>query len=166
MEKEEVALASEKIAMGAACPVPQPEERCQNRCRGRLNECGSLAVPYTAVQGENPELYTQEEALAQGTLFPCLNLPFHLKVNGSPVPETPLSQLQALSFVRSELGLYLDTHPEDQEAFEVYQRYAKLEEEGRRRYEAQYGPLTQKAAAMDGSYTWVNGPWPWTRKGE
>jgi spore coat protein JB len=161
MEKEEVALASEKIAMGAACPVPQPEERCQNRCRGRLNECGSLAVPYTAVQGENPELYTQEEALAQGTLFPCLNLPFHLKVNGSPVPETPLSQLQALSFVRSELGLYLDTHPEDQEAFALFQRYAEMEKRAKMEYEAENGPLTQKGTAQQRCYNWIQSPWPW-----
>ena len=145
-------------------PSPAPD-RCALG-KGPLPPCAPLAVPYVALQQENPTRYCQGDALAQGTLFPELDLPFHLQVKGRSVEKTPLSELQALCFLLVELGLYLDTHPEDQEAFAVYQRYAKLEEEGRRRYEAQYGPLTQKAAAVDGSYTWVNGPWPWTRKGE
>jgi spore coat protein JB len=160
-EKEEVALASEKIAMGATCPVPQPEERCQNRCRGKLDECGALAVPHGAVQSNNPEVYTQSEALAQGTLFPCLNLPFYLKVNGSPVPATPLSELQALHFVVNELGPYLDTHPDDTEAFELFQRYAEMAKKAKKAYEAKYGPLSQMAAAQGERYGWTRGPWPW-----
>ena len=51
--------------------------------------------------------------------------------------------------------------PRDQEAFELFQKYAALAEEGKRRYEAMYGPLTQRAAAMDASYQWLNDPWPW-----
>ena len=154
-------MASEKTMMGAACPLPQPEELCPRRCRGRLDECGALAVPHAAMQRENPELYNQEEALSQGTLFPCLNLPFYLKVNGTPVPETPLTQLQALNFVRTELGLYLDTHPEDKEAFALFQRYAEVEQKARAEYEAKYGPLSQKATAEQKSYNWILSPWPW-----
>lgn len=154
-------MASEKTVMGAVCPLPQPEEQCQRRCQGRLDECGALAVPHAAVQPENPALYDQEDALAQGTLFPCLNLPFHLKVNGSPVPMTPKTQLQALCFVVTELGLYLDTHPEDQEAFALFQRYTKLEERARSEYEAKYGPVTQSSTAEQKRYNWILSPWPW-----
>ena len=154
-------MVSEKTAVGASCPLPRPEEPCRNRCRGRLDECGALAVPHAAVQPEDPQLYAQEEALAQGTLFPCLNLPFYLKVNGTPVPETPLTQLQALSFVRTELGLYLDTHPEDAEAFALFQRYAELEKRAKEEYEAENGPLTQKCTAQQRHYNWIQSPWPW-----
>jgi spore coat protein JB len=73
----------------------------------------------------------------------------------------PLAELQALEFVVLELGLYLDTHQGDQEAFELFQQYAALEKEGRARYEAMYGPLTQAATAAGESYTWLKDPWPW-----
>lgn len=140
-----------------------------SRCaagRGPLPACAPLAVPYVPMQQDNAPRYCRGDALAQGTLFPELDLPFHLQVKGQPVEQTPESELQALCFVLGELGLYLDTHPEDQEAFAVFQRYAKLEQEGRERYEAQYGPLTQKATARSERYTWVNDPWPWNKKGE
>lgn len=154
-------MVSDKTMTGLTCPVPQPEDSCRKECPGELEACGALAVPYVAVQQSNPALYAQEEALAQGTLFPCLNLPFHLKVNGTPVPMTPKTQLQALCFVLSELGLYLDTHPEDQEAFALFQRYAELEQRARTEYEAKYGPLTQSAAAEQKKYNWTLSPWPW-----
>ena len=140
----------------------QEKRRCDSGT-GALPSCAPLAVPFVPLQ-ENGSRYCRKDALAQGTLFPELNLPFHLAVKGSEVEQTPLSELQALCFVLNELGLYLDTHPEDQEAFALFQRYAALEKEGRSRYEAQYGPLTQTAAAESQHYTWVHDPWPWTKK--
>ena len=71
-----------------------------------------------------------------------------------------------MSFVLTELGLYLDTHPQDKEAFDLFREYAKLAKEGRRRYEAMYGPLTQQAAANQDQYTWLNDPWPWEYRQE
>ena len=135
---------------------------CENG-KGQLPGCAPLANPYVPGQ-EWGQRYCRADALAQGTLFPELNLPFHLAVQGNAVPKTPLSELQALCFVINELGLYLDTHPEDTEAFQLYQRYAELEKEGRKRYEAQFGPLTQKATAADSRYSWVDNPWPWSGK--
>ncbi len=123
-----------------------------------------LAVPSVTVQGNATPTYNKNEALAQGTLFPELNLPFRLMVNGAPVPASQLSALQALSFVITELGLYLDTHPKDMEAFRMFQEYVKLEKEARERYEKDHGPLQQKSAAKDSSYTWLKDPWPWNKR--
>lgn len=139
-------------------------KRCGDN-KGTLPSCAPLAVPYVPFQQEGASVYQRDNALAQGTLFPGLNLPFHLKPNGDPVPQTPLSELQALNFVILELGLYLDTHQDDAEAFALFQQYAALEREGRKKYEAQYGPLSQMAAANDDHYTWVHGPWPWEQMG-
>ena len=136
----------------------------QRKCpeaNGTLPGCAPLAVPYVPFQQEGEKRYSKTEALAQGTLFPGLNLPFHLQVKGEPVPKTPLSERQALGFVLTELGLYLDTHPDDAEAFQLFQKYAALEKEGRIRYEEQCGPLQQTSAAMDDRYTWTGNPWPW-----
>ena len=128
---------------------------------GLMPSCAPLAVPYVPFQQEGSQKYDQTEALANGTLFPGLNLPFHVKVKGGDLPRTASAELQALQFVIVELGLYLDTHQDDQEAFALFQKYAALAEEGKRRYEAMYGPLTQMAAARDAAYQWLNGPWPW-----
>ena len=74
----------------------------------------------------------------------------------------PLAELQALEFVLVELGQYLDTHQGDAEAFELYRQYAAMEKEGRKKYEAMYGPLYQCAAAEQESWSkWLGDPWPW-----
>lgn len=137
-----------------------PEASCGDAC-GTLPSCAPLAVPYVPFQQMGAKKYNQNDALENGTLFPGLNLPFHMKATAGKVRQTPLAELQALEFVLVELGLYLDTHKDDQEAFQLFQQYAALEKEGRARYEALYGPITQPATADAKSYTWLNDPWPW-----
>lgn len=134
--------------------------------RGTLPPCAPLAVPYVPFQQNDPKRYNQIDALANGTLFPGLNLPFHLSAPPSSLPESAALELQALHFVLAELGLYLDTHPDDQEAFQLFRQYSKLAEEGQRRYEAAYGPLTRRSAAQPDRYTWLNSPWPWEYQNE
>ena len=130
--------------------------------QGMLPQCAPLAVPYVPFQQNNPKRYSQQEALANGTLFPGLNLPFHIKAEAVKVLGTQLAELQALEFVLLELGLYLDTHQDDKEAFELFRQYSTLEAEARKRYEAAHGPLTQSAAANAESWSaWLEGDWPW-----
>lgn len=69
-------------------------------------------------------------------------------------------KIQQLSFVKTELELFLDTHPDCPASLDYYHRivdeYAMLLEE----YEGKYGPLT--AAANQGAkWNWIKGPWPW-----
>ena len=138
--------------------LPRP---CGDGC-GTLPSCAPLAVPYVPFQQKGGKKYSQTEALANGTLFPGLNLPFHVKVDAAVPASGAAAELQALDFVLAELGLYLDTHQDDTEAFALYQQYARLAEEGRARYTAMYGPLCQMDAAKAGAYaTWLNDPWPW-----
>lgn len=150
IEKEEYSLNPENSNRSA----------CADHC-GTLPSCAPLAVPYVPFQQTGSKKYDQTEALKNGTLFPGLNLPFRVKETASDVANGPLAELQALEFVLVELGLYLDTHQEDQEAFELFRQYTALEQEGRKRYEAMYGPLTQTASAAGESYTWLKDPWPW-----
>lgn len=131
-------------------------------CQGTLPDCAPLAVPYVPFQQTSPKRYSQEDALSNGTLFPGLNLPFHLKPNAPNLPAGPLAELQALEFVLEELGLYLDTHQDDSEAFALYQQYAALEKSGREKYEAMYGPLCKTSVASQKSFhAWLRDPWPW-----
>ena len=132
---------------------------------GALLDCAPLAVPYVPMQPTDAKQYSSQEALSQGTLFPGLNLPFFVKPDGTPVPKTPSTELQALEFAVQELGLYLDTHPEDAEAFALFQAYVKLMQEGKQRYVAQYGPLVRSDTANFDHYVWVHDPWPWDLQG-
>ena len=108
---------------------------------GTLPECAPLAVPYVPFQQSNPKRYSQSDALNNGTLYPGLNLPFHIKATATSVPVTPLTELQALEFVNQELALYLDTHPNDAEAFELFRQYTAMEQEARAAYVANHGPV-------------------------
>ena len=127
--------------------------------------CANLAFPYIPMQNKNAQRYDAADALAAGTLFPGLNLPFFKAVKSRMnTDNTPLCELIALGFAITELGLYLDTHPDDSEALTLYTRYVQLFQEGRSRYESMYGPL-QQTAVTEAGYTWLNDPWPWEYDG-
>ena len=128
---------------------------------GTLPECAPLAVSYVPFQQSNPKRYSQSDALNNGTLYPGLNLPFHIKATATSVPVTPLTELQALEFVNQELALYLDTHPNDAEAFELFRQYTAMEQEARAAYVANHGPVLRSETAESKTYTWLNDPWPW-----
>lgn len=134
--------------------------------QGALPNCGPFAVPFVVEQGADPKKYDTTKALESGTLFPDLDLPFHLKVNAAKVADTPSNQLRALAFVIQELGLYLDTHPDDNEAFTLFQRYVALEKTARETFLEKVGPLTMTDAARASRYTWGDGPWPWQYREE
>ena len=140
--------------------TPNPAPSCSDNC-GILPPCAPLAVPYVPFQQQGSKQYSSAEALNNGTLFPSLNLPFHVKVKAPDVANGPLGELQALEFVLVELALYLDTHRDDAEAFACFQKYVALEKEARKNYEAKNGPLFRNATANCSSFTWLDDPWPW-----
>ena len=50
------------------------------------------------------------------------------------------------------------------QALALYTDYVSLAKEGKKRYEAAYGPLQQTSVTAAG-YTWLNNPWPWELEG-
>lgn len=139
---------------------------CADAC-GTMPACAPLAVPYVPFQQRGSQKYSQADALANGTVFPALNLPFHLKVEAAGLPDSLSTQLQALLFVITELGLYLDTHQDDVEAFQLFKQYTAMAQEAKKQYEEMHGPLTQLSAGQDAAYRWLDDPWPWEfRKNE
>lgn len=134
--------------------------RCPESC-GTLPPCAPLATGYVPFQQAGSQRYSQKDALSNGTLYTALNLPFRMKVQSSTLPDSVLTDLQALDFVILELGTYLDTHPDDAEAFSLFQRYTEMARTAREAYEQTNGPLKQRAAARSDRYTWLQDPWPW-----
>ena len=139
---------------------------CADAC-GTMPACAPLAVPYVPFQQRGSQKHNQADALANGTVFPGLNLPFHLKAEAAGLPDSLSTQLQALLFVITELGLYLDTHQDDAEAFQLFKQYTAMAQEAKKQYEEMHGPLTQLSAGQDAAYRWLDDPWPWEfRKNE
>lgn len=133
--------------------------------QGSLPGCGQLAAAYVPMQRYSPQKYQNAEALARGTLFPGLDLPFMNSVNTVPMQfvGTPAGELMALGFVVHELGLYLDTHAEDTEALKLFIEYSRLLKQGQNTYAERYGPLVQTQVGGECGWSWLNDPWPWER---
>jgi spore coat protein JB len=74
-----------------------------------------------------------------------------------------LLQIQQLSFVASELNLYLDTHPQDQRALAMFNQTHQELMRHVRNYEQLYGPLLGYgySPAAQNYWKWVDSPWPW-----
>ena len=82
--------------------------------------------------------------------------------NRSNVNNTSLiEKIRALSFVKVELELYLDTHPNCVAALDYYNKtlaeLASLVD----LYENTVGPLSAAGVRSENSWTWVTEPWPW-----
>lgn len=140
-----------------------------NYREGRLPAMAPLANPYVPFQIEGPVRYEPRKAMVRGTLYPGLDLPFMGMVNQNNLPVTPLSEVQVLAFAVQELALYLDTHPEDMEALELYRQYQQLYQKVSQAYEREKRPLNHAAPGRGDTYAWLDDPWPWeyaANKGE
>ncbi|RBN39630.1 spore coat protein CotJB [Priestia megaterium] len=73
-----------------------------------------------------------------------------------------LEEIQAIDFALVELTLYLDTHPNDQQAMQQFNEYAHQAMQLKRNFETKYGPLQQYGNSYtDGNWSWGTSPWPW-----
>lgn len=77
-------------------------------------------------------------------------------------------KIDAYDFAILEMGLYLDTHPDDEEAMKTRAAYMQKRCELIEEYEKCFGPyiVTQNDVTGD-RWTWVDNLWPWDyMKGE
>ena len=133
---------------------------------GELPDTAPLAMAYVPLQKSVSPAYESMEALSRGTLFPGLDLPFKAAIQAkTKMANTALVELMALDFAIDELGLYLTTHAQDQEALQLYWSYIKLAKEGREKYQKMYGPLLQTDLTPEDGFAWLKDPWPWEEGG-
>lgn len=137
------------------CSRPRPSER-------------SLAMVY----GEDQRLhsvYEADQAIRNGTLFPDLNKPMYEK--SMPIDRGNPSAKQAMDFAAWEIRLYLDTHPDDSRALELYRLYC--EKSGYPSYACTFAMTSddQGSTARGGcaasyeTWRWLDDPWPWEQQG-
>ena len=70
-----------------------------------------------------------------------------------------LEAVQAASFALLDTRLYLDTHPNDQEALAAMRIYEEQAAAARENYESRFGSLT--GCSCGDRWSWVDDPWPW-----
>ena len=70
-----------------------------------------------------------------------------------------IDRIKALNFAIIELGLYLDTHVNDEKAICLHRKYCKEYRELTDKYQKVYGPLTIQFPCN--KWRWLEEPWPW-----
>lgn len=125
------------------------------------------------------EPYDWTTALAEGTIFPCLNLTFHKAPEGKfhcntsssmsditqKSREEMMSELAAISFAINDLTLYLDTHPDCPNGMALFYQLLEQRMNLLAQFAGKFYPLTQ-TSMITGNYNknqygWSEGPMPW-----
>ena len=76
-----------------------------------------------------------------------------------------LEKITQLDFAAVDLGLYLNTHPQDTCAMNLYDTIIAKADECRTKYEKNYGPLCSfRSKSHDNKWCWIDNPWPWSSK--
>lgn len=110
-----------------------------------MNEIAIASVPLQ--QWEQP--VEPARALQAGTIFPSLQKPFFIEEEMqeyAAIPSDPLEarmlEVQQITFALIDLQLYLDMHPEEQEAISRKSELQKKRKELKESFALDYYPLT------------------------
>ena len=73
--------------------------------------------------------------------------------------EELMMKIKSYNFAVIELGLYLNTHPDDEKALCLHNAYTKKLKELKDKYQKVYGPLSIYYPCN--KWRWLEEPWPW-----
>ena len=71
-----------------------------------------------------------------------------------------LRAIMEASFFATDLKLYLDTHPNDERAVEMFREAVKQYNACKAAFEDSFYPLTSNSAGKDGEWDWLCGKFP------
>lgn len=74
--------------------------------------------------------------------------------------EELLRAIMEADFFAQDLKLYLDTHPNDERAAEMYREACRQYKACKAAFEDSFYPLTPCSAGKDGKWDWPEGVWP------
>ena len=69
--------------------------------------------------------------------------------------------IQTSGFALDELGLFLNTHPDCEEAIEFYDKQRDIYNQAIREYTDYLGPITKYNVNTRRGWSWTETPWPW-----
>lgn len=79
---------------------------------------------------------------------------------GSESCDKLMSALMEASFFAQDLKLYLDTHPDDKRAIEMFREAIKQYQACKAAFEDSFWPLQASSAGKDGCWDWLDGNFP------
>lgn len=74
-----------------------------------------------------------------------------------------LRKISALDFYIIDLGLYLNTHPNDKEALTKYNESVRQVNSLKKEFTQSYGMLLAYSSESRHPWQWIEGPWPWQK---
>ena len=120
-----------------------------------------LAQLYINIQ-ELTTLVPPETALARGSSFANLYIPYKFETNKILKGSTPRQNILALidiySFLVTELNLFLDTHPNNERAKMLINTFKTELVKLKDYYNVNFSPITIDSISNE---SYITGPWPW-----
>ena len=123
---------------------------------------------FNDIPRDNAELFSVKEGFMRGNMFrdeykPYKNLTY-LPLSPKTEKEKKLYDIMGLCFAITDLNLYLDLYPDDQECFRILKQYIAEEKKLKEEFAKLYGPLTINQD-LGNNYKWLENPWPWDNEG-
>lgn len=113
----------------------------------------------------NLNLFNPYEGYLKGNAFKDEYKPYKdykvAKLNINSEKEELLANIGENSFMMHDINLYLDVHPDDNEALNKFTNYRNKVNELITKYERKYGPLGVKGTNGSAPFAWENTSWPW-----
>ena len=120
-----------------------------------------LAQLYINIQ-ELTTLVPPEAALARGSSFANLYIPYKFETNKILKGVTPRQNILALidiySFLVTDLNLFLDTHPNNERAKILINTFKTELVKLKDYYNVNFSPITIDSISNE---SYITGPWPW-----
>lgn len=135
--------------------MPNNEQNCE--CMGNnLAECDCHYTP----QGINAAFgYNTMGMQEEGNNCGCSDNIEQCCQERNRIREEMIGQIKCLNFAIIELGLYLNTHSNDQKALCLHKEYCRQLKELKDKYQKIYGPLSIYYPCN--KWRWLEEPWPW-----
>lgn len=74
--------------------------------------------------------------------------------------EELMRAIMEADFFAQDLKLYLDTHPNDARALEMFREACRQYKACKAAFEDSFYPITAHSAGMDDCWNWTDGVWP------
>ena len=131
------------------------------------NDYGLISLLGLPDNDSNQQLYPIEEGFMKGNMFPDEYKPYKnykvKQIKPTNKKEEKLYKIMSLGFAITDLNLYLDLHPDNQEKLQKFKSLVKQKETLEEEYIKEYGPL--KLEQVNGNtFNWVS-DFPWERLG-
>ena len=80
--------------------------------------------------------------------------------NGNASCEELMRAIMEADFFAQDLKLYLDTHPDDSRAVEMFREAVRQSKACKAAFEDSFYPLIADSAGINGTWDWPDGVWP------